>query len=63
MMDDESVCMITVMILTSMQLIGNEEKRLGDKYLVLFAAILRIAANYCFHGYNFLRGHEHGGIK
>ena len=63
MMDDESVCMIAVMILTGMQLIDNEEKRLGDKYLELFAAILRIAANYCFHSYNFLRGHEHGGIK
>ena len=63
MMDDESVCMIAVMILTGMQLIDNEEKRLGDKYLELFATILRIAANYCFHGYNFLRGHEHGGIK
>ena len=36
----------------------------GDKFLVLFAAVLRIAANYCFHGYNFFEScHEYVGIK
>ena len=31
--------------------------------MVFFAAVLRTAANYCFHSSNFLRGYVHVGIK
>ena len=56
-------CMIAISALTGMQLISNEEKMLRWQPHGVFAVVLRIAANYCFHSSNFLRGHVHVGIR
>ena len=45
-----SVCMIAIRALTGMKLVRNEEKCQCDKHMVFSAAVLRIAANYFFHG-------------
>ena len=44
-------------------LTGTKKNCYGDKHIVFFAAVLRIVANYCFHGFNFQRGHVHVRIR